>query len=179
VWLQSLPGSLAWGDPALDQETSLVVQMVKVSAYNSGDLGSIPGLGRSPLQCSCLENSMDRGPSRLQSMGLQRVRRNWVTSVFSFGPSPELYRLYGRVNGGLQERPPREIFQDCCCQCPCPCGEPLLKHTSTRDPPTLASSFGSVSVCSLFLSSGIGDYKILLVPFKSGVSVCPSPMEIL
>ena len=34
-----------------------------------GDLGSIPGLGRSPgegngspLQCSCLENSMDRGP---------------------------------------------------------------------------------------------------------------------
>ena len=41
--------------------------MVKASAYNAGDLGSIPGLGRSPgegngnaLQCSCLENSMDR-----------------------------------------------------------------------------------------------------------------------
>ena len=39
----------------------------KVSAYNAGDLGSIPGLGRSPgegngnpLQDSCLENSMDR-----------------------------------------------------------------------------------------------------------------------
>ena len=38
----------------------------KVSAYNSGDLSSIPGLGRSPgegngnpLQCSCLENPMD------------------------------------------------------------------------------------------------------------------------
>ena len=36
------------------------------SAYNAGDLGSIPGLGRSPgegkgypLQCSGLENSMD------------------------------------------------------------------------------------------------------------------------
>ena len=28
---------------------------------NAGDLGSIPELGRSPLQCSCLENSMDRG----------------------------------------------------------------------------------------------------------------------
>ena len=28
--------------------TSLVVQMVKTSAYNSGDPGSIPGLGRSP-----------------------------------------------------------------------------------------------------------------------------------
>ena len=41
---------------------------VKASAWNAGDLASIPGLGRSPgegngnpLQYSCLENSMDRG----------------------------------------------------------------------------------------------------------------------
>ena len=40
----------------------------KASARNEGDLGSIPGSGRSPgegngnpLQYSCLENSMDRG----------------------------------------------------------------------------------------------------------------------
>ena len=40
----------------------------KESAGNAGDLGSIPGSGRSPgegngnsLQYSCLENSMDRG----------------------------------------------------------------------------------------------------------------------
>ena len=40
---------------------------VKASAYNAGDLGSIPGSGRSPgerngnpLQYSCLENPMDR-----------------------------------------------------------------------------------------------------------------------
>ena len=40
----------------------------KESACNVGDLGSIPGLGRSPgegngnpLQYSCLENSVDRG----------------------------------------------------------------------------------------------------------------------
>ena len=39
----------------------------EVSAYNAGDLGSIPGLGRSPgegngnpLQYSCPENTMDR-----------------------------------------------------------------------------------------------------------------------
>ena len=45
----------------------------KVSAYNVGDLGSNPGLGRSPgegngnpLQYSCLENSM----------GLQRIRHD-------------------------------------------------------------------------------------------------------
>ena len=40
----------------------------KESACNAGDLGSIPGLGRSPggghgnpFHCSCLENPMDRG----------------------------------------------------------------------------------------------------------------------
>ena len=40
----------------------------KESACNAGDLGLIPGSGRAPgegngnaLQCSCLENSMDRG----------------------------------------------------------------------------------------------------------------------
>ena len=46
---------------------SLVAQLVKKkSAYNAGDLSSIPGLGRSPgkgkgypLQYSGLENSMD------------------------------------------------------------------------------------------------------------------------
>ena len=46
----------------------------KVSAYNAGDPGSIPGSGRSPggghddppwvlLLDSCLENPMDRGAS--------------------------------------------------------------------------------------------------------------------
>ena len=41
---------------------------VKASVCNAGDLGSIPGLGRSPgegngnpLQYSCLENPMDGG----------------------------------------------------------------------------------------------------------------------
>ena len=40
----------------------------KASAYNVGDLGSIPGLGRSPgevngnpVQCSCPENPMGGG----------------------------------------------------------------------------------------------------------------------
>ena len=40
----------------------------KASVYNAGDLGSIPGLGRSlgegngnPLQYYCLENPMGRG----------------------------------------------------------------------------------------------------------------------
>ena len=48
--------------------TSLEAQTVKASAYNAGDLGSIPGLGRSPgegygnpLEYSCLENPTDEG----------------------------------------------------------------------------------------------------------------------
>ena len=49
---------------------SLVAQLVKKKklACNTGDMGSIPGSGRSPgegnanpLQYSCLENFMDRG----------------------------------------------------------------------------------------------------------------------
>ena len=53
----------------------------KVSAYNVGDPGSIPGSGRSsgegngnPFQCSCLENpEWMEEPGSLQSMGSQRV----------------------------------------------------------------------------------------------------------
>ena len=53
----------------------------KASAYNAGDPGSIPGSGRSsgecngtPLQYSCLENSMDGGAWwGIQSMGSQSV----------------------------------------------------------------------------------------------------------
>ena len=48
------------------------------------DAGLIPGLRRSaggghgnPLQCSCLENPMNRDPGGLQSMGSQRVRNAW------------------------------------------------------------------------------------------------------
>ena len=46
----------------------LVVKNLPASAGDMRDAGSIPGLGRSlgagggnPLQCSCLENPMDRG----------------------------------------------------------------------------------------------------------------------
>ena len=54
----------------------------KASACNEGDLGSIPGLGRSPgegngnpLQYSCLENPMDRGAWRAT---VHRVEKSWT-----------------------------------------------------------------------------------------------------
>jgi len=47
---------------------SLMFQRVKNLPANAGDMDLIPGLGRSPgegngntLQCSCLENLLDRG----------------------------------------------------------------------------------------------------------------------
>ena len=55
----------------------------KESAYNAEDLGSIPGLGRSPgegngnlFQDSCLENSTDRGTWLVPSTGSQTVRHD-------------------------------------------------------------------------------------------------------
>ena len=63
-----------------------VVPVVKNLTVNAGDIrdaGSIPGSGRSPggghgnsLQYYCLENPMDRGAWRLQSIGSQRVRHD-------------------------------------------------------------------------------------------------------
>ena len=61
-----------------DQRASLVAG--KESACNTGDLGLIPGLGRSsggghshPLQYSGLENPMDRGAWWTTVHGSQRV----------------------------------------------------------------------------------------------------------
>ena len=57
-----------------------MVKNLPASAGDSGDVVSIPESGRrprggnfNPLQYSCLENPMDKGPGRLQSIGLQKV----------------------------------------------------------------------------------------------------------
>ena len=58
----------------------------KEPACSAGDLGSIPGLGRSPgegngnpLQYSCLENPMDREAWRATVRGVARVGQDLVT----------------------------------------------------------------------------------------------------
>ena len=60
----------------------LVVKNLLANARDVGDLGSIPGLGRSPgrgngksLQYSCLENPMDRGAWRAIVHG---VAKSWT-----------------------------------------------------------------------------------------------------
>ena len=58
----------------------LTKPMLFSSACNAGGPSLVPGLGRSlgegnsnPLQYSCLENSMDKEPGRLQSIESHRV----------------------------------------------------------------------------------------------------------
>ena len=68
----------------------------KESACNAGDLGLIPGSGRSsgegiPLQYHSTHSSIlvwripwTEEPGRLQSMGLLRVGHDWATNTFTF-----------------------------------------------------------------------------------------------
>ena len=93
----SLPRS---GDRSLSDSfqfvaTSLVAQTVKASFYNAGDLGSIPGLGRSPgegngnpLKYSCLENPMDRRAWQATVHGVAKSQtglRNFTALHFCVG----------------------------------------------------------------------------------------------
>ena len=60
----------------------------KESACKAGDLGSIPGLGTSPgeengypLQCSCLENPLDRGGWWVTAHGVTKNRTQLATNA--------------------------------------------------------------------------------------------------
>ena len=94
VWLFGLFAScpeFAPTAPAYSYYQSLLVFFVlyvaslvadgKESACNAGDLGSIPGFGRSPgeengsqLQYSCSENPMDRGAWQPKVPGVEKSR---------------------------------------------------------------------------------------------------------
>ena len=60
--------------------------VVKNLPANAGDAASVPGLGRppgegngTPLQYSCLGNSMDRGAWQAIAHGVAKVRHDLVT----------------------------------------------------------------------------------------------------
>ena len=64
---------------------------IKASACNAGDLGSIPGLGRSPgegngnaLQYSCLENPMDGGAWWATVHGIAKSQTRLSDFTFTF-----------------------------------------------------------------------------------------------
>ena len=104
----------------------------KESACNTGDLGSIPGLGRSPregngnpLQYTCQENPMDRGAWRTTDPGITKsgtqVKESAVTErlTLSLSKVNPVYQVkvkvielcttlrVSTVHGILQARIPR------------------------------------------------------------------------
>ena len=93
IWLhhvQDMPGATSSG-------CTLVVQLVKESACSAGDLGSIPGLGRSPgegkgypLQYSGLENSMDCVVHGVAKSGTRLSDFQTLPTAASPSPNPAL-----------------------------------------------------------------------------------------
>ena len=70
------------GDSEGASQVVLVVNNLLANAGDIRDTGLIPGSGRlperghgNPLQYSCLENPLDRGACRLQSLGSQSWTR--------------------------------------------------------------------------------------------------------
>ena len=70
--------------------------MAKNPPANAGDVGSIPGLGRSPgggngnpLQYSCLENPWTEEPGGLQSMKLQKLSEETTAKDSGAGKEEE------------------------------------------------------------------------------------------
>ena len=79
-------------------------------AGGAGDLGSVPGLGRSPgegngnlLHYSCLENPMDRA-WRATVLGLQRVGHNLAIKTVAAATAGSLVSL-----ASLSESGPIEV----------------------------------------------------------------------
>ena len=84
-----LPSACKWSWQPLFLVAFLMAQMVKNLLANTGDLGLIPGSGRSPgegngypLQYSCLENPMDRGAWWATVHGVAK-RHDWETNTFT------------------------------------------------------------------------------------------------
>ena len=83
---------------------SLVAYMVE-SACNAGDIGSVPGLGRSPgvgngnpLQYSCLENPKDRGAWRATDHGVAKCQAQPKAIYIQRYTDMEFYILTISVN---------------------------------------------------------------------------------
>ena len=81
----------------------------KEPACNAGDLGSIPGLGRSPgegngypLQYSCLENPMDRGAWQATVHGVAKSRTRQSNFHFCFLPCVGMHSRLPRWLSGKE-----------------------------------------------------------------------------
>ena len=142
-------------------QVALVVKNPPATAGDVRDTGSIPGLGRSPgegngnpLQYSCLQNPMDRGACRLQSIGSHRVRHNWNdlacnTHVLLTFPQ----RLITTWKSVFPSRSvPVQLFFTPSCH-PCPLCESTSIIPDQRDVPSfLLSSILARQLCTIYLT---------------------------
>ena len=92
----------------------------KEAACNVGDLGSIPGLGRSPqgghenpLQHSCLENPWTEEPGRLLSIWSWRVGHIQVTKHCTESSPYHPLPIQWILSGGIAQAslPPSAVFK--------------------------------------------------------------------
>jgi len=94
----------------MDKESSLVAQLVKnplamqETACNAGDLGLIPGSGRSPgegndnpLQYSCLGNPMERGNWKATVHRVTRIGHDLATKL----PPPWIKEVVVHIYNGI------------------------------------------------------------------------------
>ena len=142
-------------------QVALVVKNPPATAGDVRDTGSIPGLGRSPgegngnpLQYSCLQNPMDRGACRLQSIGSHRVRHNWsdlACSTHVLLTFPQ--RLITTWKSLFPSRAlPGELFFTPSCH-PCPLCESTSIIPDQRDVPSfLLSSILARQLCTIYLT---------------------------
>ena len=84
-------------------EVALLVKNPPATAGDARDLGSIPGLGRSPgeergnpLQCSCLENPTDRGAWRIIVYRVPRSRTWLSTHTCDHCVTQDFFQLWDR-----------------------------------------------------------------------------------
>ena len=88
-------------------KVTLVVKNLPANAGDLRDMGSIPGSGRSPggghgntLQCSCLENPMDRGAwqASVHRVTQSQTGLKWlISSRFSYPKKGPLLELHSQV----------------------------------------------------------------------------------
>ena len=93
--------------------SSSVAELVKnppTSAGDARDEGSIPGSGRSPgegsghpLQCSCLENSMDRGAWRATVYGVTKNKIQLSMQASMLGNGLTIARTHEHISQGFPE----------------------------------------------------------------------------
>ena len=76
-----IPRQSNWSNAAPDSKVDLVIKNLLANPGDTADTDSLPGSGRSPggghgnpLQCSCLENPMDRGAWRAVVHGVAQSR---------------------------------------------------------------------------------------------------------